>query len=65
MTDVSIMEAHLRNLSKSSNMAEQLRILTQMRVEIDVIITQISLDRHLGISSSPADASPSPSHSYN
>ena len=65
MTDITKIEAHLKNLTKSSNMAEELRILTQMRVEIEVIITQISLDYQLGISSAPADASPSPSHSYN
>jgi len=41
MTDVSNMEAHLQNLSKSPNAAETLGILTLIQAEIEVIITQI------------------------
>jgi|TARA_R110000823_G_scaffold194236_1_gene325611 hypothetical protein len=42
MTDITNIEEHLQNLSKSSNTAETLGILTQIQAEIEVIITQIA-----------------------
>jgi len=42
MTDVSNIAAHLQNLSKSSNTADTLGILTLIQAEIEVIITQIA-----------------------
>jgi len=42
MTNTTKIEAHLRNLKKSSKAAEQLGILSQIQTEIEVIISQIA-----------------------
>jgi hypothetical protein len=42
MTDITNIEAHLQNLSKSSNTADTLGILTLIQAEIELIITQIA-----------------------
>tara|TARA_R110000796_G_scaffold35673_1_gene91522 strand:- start:308 stop:448 length:141 start_codon:yes stop_codon:yes gene_type:complete len=42
MTDITKIEAHLKNLTKSSNTLETLGILSLIQAEIEIIITQIS-----------------------
>jgi hypothetical protein len=42
MTDITKIEAHLKNLTKSSNTLETLGILSLIQAEIEIIITQIA-----------------------